>query len=116
MSTLHSPRWHRVAALKPRLAPSLRVRRQHVRGWTWIVLSGGSGRSVRLERAAWALAGRFDGRNVFEVEARLVAPGAGLRPGLLGRAEIGVDRRPLLLAWFGRALDRVRLAWWAWIG
>ena len=63
MSTLHSPRWHRVAALKPRLAPSLRVRRQHVRGWTWIVLSGGSGRSVRLERAAWALAGRFDGRS-----------------------------------------------------
>ena len=33
------------------------------------------------------LAKAVDGRNVFEVEARLLAPRADLRPGLLGRAE-----------------------------
>lgn len=76
---------------------------------------GWRGEDIVVERIA-PMARAVDGRNVFEVEARLVAPGAGLRPGLLGRAEIGVDRRPLLLAWFGRAFDRVRLAWWAWIG
>ena len=57
-----------------------------------------------------------EGRNVFEVEARL-AEGAGeLRPGLLGRAELVVGRMPPLWAWSGHALDRLRIAWWAWIG
>lgn len=57
-----------------------------------------------------------EGRNVFEVEARL-AEGAGeLRPGLLGRAELAVGRMPPLWAWSRHALDRVRVAWWAWIG
>ena len=62
------------------------------------------------------LAKAVDGRNVFEVEARLVDAGAEIRPGLLGRAEIVVGRLPPLWAWAGHALDRVRVAWWAWIG
>ncbi|MDO9072780.1 MAG: hypothetical protein Q7U73_05910 [Rubrivivax sp.] len=60
---LHSSLWHRVAGLKPRLVPQLRVRRQQVRGQTWIVLGGaGGGRSVRMDRQAWTLAARLDGR------------------------------------------------------
>ena len=62
MSSLLSARWHRVADLAPRLAPQVRVRRLRLRGETWIVLADpASGRSVRMNRAAYALAGRFDG-------------------------------------------------------
>jgi putative peptide zinc metalloprotease protein len=62
MSSLHSPRWHRVAALRPRLAEGLSVRRQHVRGVTWIVLhQPARGRSLRLNPSAWRLAARLDG-------------------------------------------------------
>ncbi len=57
-----------------------------------------------------------DGRNVFEVQARLVAPGPGLRPGLLGRASVVVGRRPPLWVWLGAAASRVRLAWWGFFG
>lgn len=56
-----------------------------------------------------------DGRNVFEVEARLVDPAAGLRPGLLGRAELTVGQRPLLWAWAGHAWARARVLWWRWL-
>lgn len=62
------------------------------------------------------LAKAVDGRNVFEVEARLTAPHADIRPGLLGRASVDVGRRPPLWVWAGQALDRVRVAWWAWLG
>lgn len=62
------------------------------------------------------LAKAVDGRNVFEVEARLSGARPDIRPGLLGRAEIVVGRLPPLWAWAGHALDRVRVAWWAWIG
>jgi hypothetical protein len=34
MSIVHSPRWHRVAGLKPQLSPHLRLRRQRLRGET----------------------------------------------------------------------------------
>ena len=57
-----------------------------------------------------------DGRNVFEVEARLVSPRPDLRPGLIGRAGIVTGRMPLLWAWTRHALDRARLAWWSWLG
>jgi hypothetical protein len=62
------------------------------------------------------LAKAVDGRNVFEVEGRLTEPRSDIRPGLLGRAEIVVGRLPPLWVWCGQALDRVRVAWWAWIG
>ena len=62
------------------------------------------------------LAKAVDGRNIFEVEARLVAPRADLRPGLLGRAELVVGRMPPLWAWTRHALDRIRVTWWSWLG
>ncbi len=63
MSAVYSPRWFRVAALKPSLTPHLRLSRQRVRGDTWMLLSvPGAARSVRLNAAAYALAGRLDGR------------------------------------------------------
>jgi len=63
------------------------------------------------------LAKVVEGRNVFEVQARLAqaAPGQ-LRPGLLGRADLVVGRRPALWAWSRHVLARVQLAWWAWKG
>ena len=71
--------------------------------------------ALRVERIA-PLAKAVDGRNVFEVEARLVSPRPDLRPGLLGRAELVVGRMPPLWAWTRHALDRLRVAWWAWLG
>ena len=68
-----------------------------------------------VERIA-PIAKAVEGRNVFEVEARLTAPHAALRPGMLGRAELVVGRKPPLWAWAGHALDRLRVAWWAWLG
>lgn len=62
MTALFSTRWHRVAALRPRLTAEVQVRRQHVRGDAWWVLAGAGGRSVRLNAAAYAVAARLDGR------------------------------------------------------
>ena len=67
-----------------------------------------------VERIA-PIARAVEGRNVFEVEARLVAPDAALRPGLLGRASLVVGRSPPLWSWTMHAVDRIRVAWWAWI-
>lgn len=73
------------------------------------------GEDIVVERIA-PMARAVEGRNVFEVEARLSDPGPALRPGLLGRAELTVGHRPPLWVWLGRAADRLRLAWWAWLG
>ena len=62
------------------------------------------------------LARVVEGRNVFEVEARLSDPMAELRPGLLGRAELVVGRMPPLWAWSRHTRDRIRLAYWSWLG
>ncbi len=72
------------------------------------------GEDIVVERIA-PMARAVEGRNVFEVEARLASPGPALRPGLLGRAELVVGQRPPLWVWLGRAADRLRLAWWAWL-
>jgi len=53
-----------VAGIRPCLARQLNVRRQQLRGETWFVLANPvSGRSVRLNHAAYALAARMDGRH-----------------------------------------------------
>ena len=78
MSALYSPRWYRVAGLKPRLSPELLVRRQRLRGETWMLLAdAATGRSVRLNAAAYALAGRLDGRCTLQQawDAQLQRPG-----------------------------------------
>lgn len=56
-----------------------------------------------------------DGRNVFEVVARLSASQADLRPGLLGRAELVTGRAPVLWAWTRHALLRLRVSLWSWL-
>jgi len=67
MSSLHSPRWHRVAALRPQLADGICVRRQQVRGQPWIVLhQPARGRSLRLNAPGWQLAARLDGQNTVQ--------------------------------------------------
>lgn len=62
------------------------------------------------------LARAVEGRNIFEVEARLSGPADGLRPGLLGRAELVVGRLPPLWAWGRHGLERLRLGFWSWFG
>ena len=78
MSSLYSPRWHRVAGLRPQLTAQLRVRRQAVRGerW-WVLMAAQGGRSVRLNATAWALAGRLDGQHSVQQlwDALLAQPG-----------------------------------------
>ncbi len=67
MSSVHSNRWHRVAGLRPRLSSQLRLRRQQLRGETWYLMADpGSGRSVRLNRAAYGIAARLDGRRTVQ--------------------------------------------------
>jgi putative peptide zinc metalloprotease protein len=59
---LHSPLWHRVAALRPRWRIHARADPQSVRGATWhVVVGDGRTDALRLDAAAWAIAGRCDG-------------------------------------------------------
>ena len=67
MTAVHSARWYRVAGLRPRLSTQLQLRRQCVRGDTWYLLADPQrGRSVRLNAAAYAIAGRLDGRRTVQ--------------------------------------------------
>lgn len=67
MVSVHSNLWHRVAGLRPRLAPQLRVRRQQLRGETWYLFANpANGRSVRLNAPAYSLAARLDGRHTVQ--------------------------------------------------
>lgn len=60
---LVSGSWYRVATLRPSLAAGVKVVRQPVRDQVWHVLvEPGSGRQLRLNPAAYAFAGRCDGR------------------------------------------------------
>ena len=73
------------------------------------------GQDIVVERMT-PLARVVEGRNVFDVEARLTGATAQLRPGLLGRADLVVGRMPPLWAWTRHALDRIRVAYWSWLG
>jgi putative peptide zinc metalloprotease protein len=60
---LLSEQWFRVAELRPRLHDGVQADRILVRGQPWVVLASPDGlRRVRLDPAAYALAGRCDGR------------------------------------------------------
>ncbi len=60
---MFSPLWYRAADLKPKWRPHVRVDRQISRNEVWYVCSNSVGaRSSRLDSAAYALAGRCDGR------------------------------------------------------
>jgi multidrug resistance efflux pump len=55
-----------------------------------------------------------DGRNVFDVEARLIGAPPDLRPGMQGVVRIDAGERSFLWIWTHRAVDWMRLAWWSW--
>jgi multidrug resistance efflux pump len=55
-----------------------------------------------------------DGRNVFDVEARLPSTKLELRPGLQGVAKIDAGAQSFAWIWTHRAVDWLRLAWWSW--
>ncbi|MBI1417910.1 MAG: hypothetical protein GC146_11865 [Limimaricola sp.] len=55
--------WYRVADLAPRLRRDIEVARHVYLGEPWVVLANATGRRVhRMTRAAYAIVGRFDGR------------------------------------------------------
>lgn len=59
--------WYRVAALRPRLQPHLRISRQRYRGKAWYVLHNpASGRSHRFTPATYALIDGMDGQHTLE--------------------------------------------------
>lgn len=55
-----------------------------------------------------------DGRNVFEVEARLAGAAPALRHGLQGVAKIDAGEQSAAWIWSHRIVDWWRLAWWSW--
>ena len=69
--------------------------------------------AIVVERVTPVAAVR-DGRNAYEVEARLVNPAPMLRPGLQGVAKIEAGERSLAWIWGHHAADWLRLAWWSW--
>lgn len=82
-----------------------------------LVLSGLPGRQFPIEVSRITpVAMAKDGRNVFEVEARIVegAP-PGLRPGMEGIGKIGVGEHSLLWIWTHGFVDWLRLTLWAWL-
>ena len=68
-AALFSAEWYRVARLRLRLRPQVKVQRQHWRDQRWYLLSdGATGRQHRIDAAAWRFVGRCDGeRTVHEV-------------------------------------------------
>ena len=68
-ATLFSARWYRVADLKPRLRPQVRIQRKRWRDQRWFVLTDeATGRHHRINDAAYHFIGRCNGlRNVQQV-------------------------------------------------
>lgn len=82
-----------------------------------LVLSGMPDRSLPIQVSRITpVAVQKDGRNVFEVEARITdgAP-PGLRPGMEGIGKVGVGERSLLWIWTHGFVDWLRLSTWSWL-
>ena len=124
---LVSSAWFRVADLRPQLAPGAVLVRQAARDRIWHLLTDpGSGRQVRLNRPAWAFAGRCDGnRRVGEIWSQLVeclgdaAPSQDDVLRLLAQLHAGglmhFDSVPNLTALFARRDESTRRRKRAWI-
>lgn len=121
--SLLSTHWHRVAATRPSLAPQAELRALQVRGERWMLLTDPvSGRSCRLNAAAWALAGRLDGRRPMQAlwealqAARDDAPTQDEALEILTRLREGgllrFDREPDLGSW-RRHRQRAEAPRWA---
>ena len=106
MTAVYSPRWHRVASLKPRLTAQLQLRRQRLREQTWYLLcERGGGRSVRLNAAAYALAGRFDGEHSVQQLWDFLLAGQHDPPTQDEIIELLAQLREAALVQFDRAAD-----------
>ncbi|MEQ9125151.1 MAG: HlyD family efflux transporter periplasmic adaptor subunit, partial [Alphaproteobacteria bacterium] len=57
-----------------------------------------------------------EGRNAFEVEARVEGDAARLRPGMEGVGKVEVESRRLVWIWARPLIDWARLALWRWTG
>ncbi|MEO8410314.1 MAG: hypothetical protein ABI478_07055 [Propionivibrio sp.] len=81
-ASLFSARWYRVADLKPRLRPQVRVQRRCWRDQLWYQLvDDASGRHHRLNDTAYQFVGRCDGqRNVQQVWDALIDAGGDAAP------------------------------------
>ncbi len=82
-----------------------------------LVLSGMPDRALPIQVSRITpVAVQKDGRNVFEVEARIDggAP-PGLRPGMEGIGKVGVGERSLLWIWTHGFVDWLRLSTWSWL-
>jgi hypothetical protein len=60
-----------------------------------------------------------DGRNVFEIEARVEKADqpevlSQLRPGLRGVAKVNVGSESIMNTYARRALEALQRAWWRW--
>ena len=85
--------WHRVAAVRPRLRPGVRVQRVVFRGERWHVLEDpASGQFIRLNSSAYRLIAVLDGRRTIAEAWRHAladqgddAPTQGEVVGLLGQ-------------------------------
>jgi RND family efflux transporter MFP subunit len=73
----------------------------------------GTNSTFRVERITPVAASR-EGRNFFEVEGKLHATPASLRPGLQGVAKIRSEDRSLAWIWTHRFVDWLRLRLWSW--
>lgn len=62
------------------------------------------------------LAAAKDGRNTFDVEARVLGDNTGLRPGLEGVARLSAGERSFYSVVGARAYDWLRLKFWSWFG
>ncbi|GGO80200.1 hypothetical protein GCM10011348_16380 [Marinobacterium nitratireducens] len=56
-----------------------------------------------------------NGRNTFRVEAGLISPETGLRPGMEGVAKVEAGERRLLWIWTRPLLESARIAIWRWL-
>lgn len=77
--------------------------------WAWRDLP------VVVERVA-PMARAVNGKNVFEVQARLLEASEALRPGLVGRGTVAAGQAPWLWSTLRGALLRMRTTLWRWWG
>ena len=83
------------------------------RGQLALASSPGDPLGFVVERVT-PVASMQDGRNAFEVEARLLAAAPLLRPGLQGIAKIEAGERSTAWIWTHRGIDWLRLSLWSW--
>ena len=80
----------------------------------WLALSALPGETLPITVArVTPVAAVHDGRNTFEVEARLSGGAGPLRPGLQGIAKIEGGKRTLGWVWTHRVIDWLRLTLWS---